>query len=47
MAHGLAVLEELNGSFVLLSGSARFERAEIAPASGSRIALSRIEPVLA
>jgi len=36
----LAVLEELHGSFVLLGSRARFERAEIAPPSGPRIALS-------
>jgi hypothetical protein len=34
------VLEELHGSFVLLGSRARFERAEIAASSGSRIALS-------
>jgi hypothetical protein len=42
-----ATLEILYRAFVLLSSSARRERAEIAPFSGLRIDLARVEAVLA
>src|SRR5262249_3853969 len=40
-------LEILHGALVLFGGRTRFERAEIAPSTGLRIDLARIEPVLA
>jgi hypothetical protein len=40
-------LEELDCALVLLRSVARFERAEVAPLSGFRIFLPRIQPVFA
>jgi len=46
LSRSAAALEELDGAFVLLRGSARLERPEIPPASGSRILLAGIQAVL-
>ena len=42
-----AALEELHGALVLLGRRTRPEGAEVAPPSGLRVGLARIEPVLA
>ena len=40
-------LEELHGTLVLLGGSQRLERAEVAAFAGGRILLARVEAVFA